>query len=139
METSERTTWATSVFVDGLEALVVLPSVLNICIPPYFPSNSTVLLRGLKARHIRTKTTSRQPAGAEDSGQGAAPVPQSLSRGTPAAPLTGLQQENLVVLAQLHEARDALGKFHHILDGVRDLDGTLLPQHVPGLQADSHR
>lgn len=29
--------------------------------PPYFPSKSTVLLRGLKARHIRTKTTSRQP------------------------------------------------------------------------------
>lgn len=39
----------------------VSPRALNICIPPYFPSKSTVLLRGLKARHIRTNTTSRQP------------------------------------------------------------------------------
>lgn len=39
----------------------VLPRALNICMPPYFPSKSTVLLRGLKARHIRTKTTSKQP------------------------------------------------------------------------------
>lgn len=39
----------------------VLPSALNICIPPYFPSKSTVLFRRLNARHIRTKTTSKQP------------------------------------------------------------------------------
>lgn len=39
----------------------VLPRALNICMPPYFPSKSTVLLRGLNALHIRTKTTSRQP------------------------------------------------------------------------------
>lgn len=39
----------------------VLPRALNICMPPYFPSKRTVLLRGLKARHIRTKTTSKQP------------------------------------------------------------------------------
>lgn len=39
----------------------VLPRALNICMPPYFPSKSTVLLRGLKALHIRTKTTSKQP------------------------------------------------------------------------------
>lgn len=39
----------------------VLPRALNICMPPYFPSKSTVLLRGLNALHIRTKTTSKQP------------------------------------------------------------------------------
>jgi len=38
-----------------------IPKALNICIPPYFPSNRTVLLSGLKARHILTKTTSKQP------------------------------------------------------------------------------
>lgn len=38
-----------------------LPKALNICIPPYFPSNRTVLFSGLKARHILTKTTSKQP------------------------------------------------------------------------------
>ena len=37
------------------------PKALNICIPPYFPSNRTVLFNGLKARHILTKTTSKQP------------------------------------------------------------------------------
>lgn len=40
---------------------VNLPKALNICIPPYFPSNRTVLFNGLKARHILTKTTSKQP------------------------------------------------------------------------------
>ena len=39
----------------------VLPRALNICMPPYFPSKSTVLLRGLNALHILTKTTSKQP------------------------------------------------------------------------------
>lgn len=39
-----------------------IPKALNICIPPYFPSNRTVLLSGLKARHILTKTTSKQPS-----------------------------------------------------------------------------
>lgn len=38
-----------------------LPRALNICMPPYFPSKSTVLLRGLNALHIRTNTTSKQP------------------------------------------------------------------------------
>lgn len=38
-----------------------LPSALNICIPPYFPSKRTVLFKGLNARHMRTKTTSKQP------------------------------------------------------------------------------
>ena len=42
-----------------------LPSALNICMPPYFPSNSTVLFRGLNARHILTSTTSRQPGETE--------------------------------------------------------------------------
>lgn len=44
----------------------VLPRALNICMPPYFPSNSTVLLRGLNALHIRTNTTSKQPATTTD-------------------------------------------------------------------------
>lgn len=53
------------------------------------------------------------------------------------AELTWFEQEDLVVLAQLHEPWDALGKLHHILDGVGDLDGTLLPQHIPRLPAES--
>lgn len=43
-----------------------LPRALNICMPPYFPSKSTVLLRGLNALHIRTKTTSKQPGRAAE-------------------------------------------------------------------------
>lgn len=44
-----------------LDRCTILPRALNICMPPYFPSKRTVLLRGLKARHIRTRTTSKQP------------------------------------------------------------------------------
>lgn len=39
----------------------ISPSALNICTPPNFPSKSTVLFRGLKARIIRSRRTSRQP------------------------------------------------------------------------------
>lgn len=52
--------------------------------------------------------------------------------------LTWLEQEDLVILAQLHEPWDALGELHHILDCMGDLDGTLLPQHVPGLEPNTH-
>lgn len=48
--------------------------------------------------------------------------------------LTRLEQEDLVILAQFHEPWNALGKLHHVLDCMGNLDGTLLPQHVPGLQ-----
>lgn len=48
--------------------------------------------------------------------------------------LTWLEQEDLVILAQFHEPWDALGELHHVLDCMCDLDGTLLPQHVPRLE-----
>ena len=47
--------------------------------------------------------------------------------------LTRFQKHDLVVLAQLHEPVDALGELHHVLDGLRDFDGTQLPHHFPGL------
>lgn len=51
-------------FIESIEKKKTnIPKALNICIPPYFPSNRTVLLSGLKARHILTKTTSKQPTG----------------------------------------------------------------------------
>lgn len=43
--------------------------------------------------------------------------------------LTCFEEDDLVVLGQLHEALDPLGKLHNVLNGVRDLDGTFLP-HV---------
>lgn len=39
----------------------LLPSALNICTPPNFPSKRTVLFRGLNARIMRMSSTSRQP------------------------------------------------------------------------------
>lgn len=51
---------------------------------------------------------------------------------------TCFEQNDLVVLTQVHEASDAFGKLHHILDGMGDLDGTLLPQHVSRLQTNTH-
>lgn len=41
--------------------------------------------------------------------------------------LTWLQKQNLIILTELHEARYPLCELDHILDGVSDLDGTLLP------------
>lgn len=41
-------------------------------------------------------------------------------------------------MTELHEAGDPLCELHHVLDGVRDLDGTLLPQRFPGLQDRGH-
>lgn len=44
--------------------------------------------------------------------------------------LTGFQQHDLVVLAEIHEAVDALGELHHVLDGVCDLHRTKLPHRL---------
>lgn len=46
------------------------------------------------------------------------------------AALTCFEENDLVVLTQVHETRDALGELHHVLDGVGDVDGALLPHHV---------
>lgn len=48
--------------------------------------------------------------------------------------LTCFEEDDLVVLTEVHEARDALGKLHHVLDGVGDVDGALLPHQVWGLE-----
>lgn len=42
-------------------------------------------------------------------------------------------------MTEFHEACYSLCKLYHILDGVSDLDGTLLPQCFPGLQERKHR
>lgn len=48
-------------------------------------------------------------------------------------PLTGFQEDDLVILAELHEAVDALGELHHVLDGVGDLQRALLPHGLAAL------
>lgn len=48
--------------------------------------------------------------------------------------LTCFQQDNLVVLAQVHEAGDAFGKFHHILNGIGDVVRALLPHPLSRLE-----
>lgn len=48
--------------------------------------------------------------------------------------LTGFQQHDLVVLAEVHEAVDTLGELHHVLDGLGDLHGTELPHQLPRLR-----
>lgn len=57
--------------------------------------------------------------------------------GSPA--LTGFQEDDLVVLAELHEAVDALGELHHVLDGVGDLQRALLPHGLAALPAQQGR
>lgn len=49
---------------------------------------------------------------------------------------TCFQQHYLIILTQLHEAVDALGKLHHILNGLRYFDSAQLPHDFPGLGAD---
>lgn len=48
--------------------------------------------------------------------------------------LTCFQQNDLIVLAQVHEASDAFGKLHHVLDGVGDVVCALLPHPLSRLQ-----
>lgn len=48
---------------------------------------------------------------------------------------TCFQQHYLIILTQLHEAVDALGELHHILNGLRYFDGAQLPHDFPGLRA----
>lgn len=48
--------------------------------------------------------------------------------------LTCFQQNDLVVLAQVHEASDAFGELHHVLDGVGDVVRALLPHPLSRLQ-----
>lgn len=47
--------------------------------------------------------------------------------------LTCFQQDDLIVLAQVHEAGDAFGEFHHILDGISDVVRALLPHPLSRL------
>lgn len=49
---------------------------------------------------------------------------------------TCFQQHYLIVLTQLHEAIDALGELHHILNGLCYFDSTQLPHDFPGLRTD---
>lgn len=43
---------------------------------------------------------------------------------------TGLQKSNLVVLTQHAEAWDVLCKLNHVLHGVRQSDGAVLPHFI---------
>lgn len=47
--------------------------------------------------------------------------------------ITCFEQHNLIILTELHEAIDTLGKLHHILDGLCDFNGTQLPHDFSGL------
>lgn len=49
---------------------------------------------------------------------------------------TCFQQHYLIILTQLHEAVDALGELHHILNGLCYFDSTQLPHDFPGLRTD---
>ena len=40
---------------------------------------------------------------------------------------TCFEEDDLVVLTEVHEAGDPLGELHHVLDGIGDVVGTLLP------------
>lgn len=44
--------------------------------------------------------------------------------------LTCFEEDDLIVLTEVHEASDALGKLHHVVNGVGDVDGTLLPHRL---------
>ncbi len=51
------------------------------------------------------------------------------------AALTCFEQDDLVILAEVHESRDALGELHDVLDGVCNLQGALLPHPFCRLNA----
>jgi hypothetical protein len=52
---------------------------------------------------------------------------------------TCFQQHYLIVLTQLHEAVDPLGKLHHVLDGLCDFDSTQLPHDLSGLEGQKEK
>lgn len=54
-------------------------------------------------------------------------------------PLTCFEEDNLIVLTEVHEASDALGKLHHVVNGVGDVDGTLLPHRFCKLKGQKDR
>ena len=47
---------------------------------------------------------------------------------------TCFKEDDLVVLTEVHEAGDPLGELHHVLDGVGEVDRTVLPHHLRGLE-----
>lgn len=49
--------------------------------------------------------------------------------------LTCFEQDDLVILAEVHESRDALGELHDVLDGVCNVQGALLPHPFCRLNA----
>lgn len=51
--------------------------------------------------------------------------------------LTCFEKNNLVILTKIHESSDALGELYHILDGVGDVDGTLLPHDLCRLKREA--
>lgn len=53
----------------------------------------------------------------------------------PSCELTSLQESNLVILRQHTEAWDVLCKLNHVLHGVSQSDGTVLPHLVHRLKA----
>lgn len=48
--------------------------------------------------------------------------------------MTCFEQNDLVILTQVHEACNAFGKLHHVLDGIGDVVGTLLPHRLRRLR-----
>lgn len=48
--------------------------------------------------------------------------------------LTCFEEDDLIILTEVHEARDVFGKLHHILDCIGDVNSTLLPHHLRWLK-----
>lgn len=53
--------------------------------------------------------------------------------------LTGLQERDLVVLAEQTETRDVFRKLHHVLHGLGQANGTVLPHLIHRLGGDRDR
>lgn len=76
--------------------------------------------------------------GARPASQSPCPGSRSPEPRPPALPSPGtcFEQHDLVVLAELHEAREPLGELHHVLDGLGEAAGTALPHLAGGLRGD---